>query len=215
MNLSLIVLFVSIICSVLVLIQYRALSDILKVFGIYFLISNCIEILALFLAENKISNLFLFHINTVIEFWFLVIFFYACDRKYGKPFPLIPVLLQGLIIIVANSIFVQKIDMFNSYSATLVNLVLLIFSFRFFFVTMDVDVNKELKIVKLIVSCLLLVFGTSLVVLLFSNAMLSIATTYQLFIWDFRGILILSTKVIFGLTFAKLLFESRSKTLQL
>ena len=80
---------------------------------------------------------------------------------------------------------------------------------------MDVDVTKELKIVKLIVSCLLLVFGTSLVVLLFSNAMLSIATSYQLYIWDFRGILILSTKVIFGLTFAKLLFESRSKTLQL
>jgi hypothetical protein len=45
--------------------------------------------------------------------------------------------------------------------------------------------------------------------------MLGIATSYQLYIWDFRGILILCTKVIFGLTFIKLLFESRSKTIQL
>lgn len=215
MTLAILVFIVSFICSVLVLIQYRALSDILKVFGIYFLISNCIEILSLFLAENKISNLFLFHVNTMIEFWFLVIFFYACDRKHGKPFPLIPVLLQGLFIILGNSLFVQTIDMFNSYSATLVNLVLLIFSLRFFFTTMDVEVTKELKIVKLIVSCLLLVFGTSLVVLLFSNAMLNIATSYQLFIWDFRGILILCTKVIFGLIFVKLLIESRFKTIKI
>jgi len=167
--------------------------------------------LSLSLAENNISNLFLFHVNTLIEFWFLIIFFHASDKKYGKKFPLGFVLSIGVIMIMVNTLFIQKLDTFNSYSATLVNIVLLISSFRFFFNTMDAEITDELKTLKVVVSCLLLVFGTSLIVLLFSNAMLDIATTYQLYIWDFRGILILVTKVIIGFLFANLLYLSRNK----
>jgi hypothetical protein len=78
---------------------------------------------------------------------------------------------------------------------------------------MDAEVTDELKTIKIIVSCLLLVFGTSLIVLLFSNAMLDISTTYQLYIWDFRGILILVTKVIIGFVFANLVYQSRTKSI--
>jgi len=167
--------------------------------------------LSLSLAENNISNLFLFHVNTLIEFWFLIIFFHASDKKYGKKFPLDIVLSIGVIMIMVNTLFIQKLDTFNSYSATLVNIALLISSFRFFFNTMDAEITDELKTLKVVVSCLLLVFGTSLIVLLFSNAMLDISTTYQLYIWAFRGILILVTKVIIGFLFANLLYLSRNK----
>lgn len=209
------VIITSFLLSILILVQFYRFSPIIKVFCIYLIVSTSTEIFAFVLGNLKISNLFLFHIYSLLEYWFLVVFFYLVSTKYGKGFNLWLVLVPGVIFIIFNSLFIQKIDTFNSYSAPLVSFVVMIFCFRFFYTVMDQQADAEINEIKIIIICLLLYYSTALIVLIFSNDLLKIDKDKQFVIWFFKAIITLGTKFIYGSIFIKYLYKVNPKFLKL
>lgn len=213
-NAGLLVLLTSIIITLIILAQFSKLSKVLQVFSVFFIVSTCTELLSYVLAMNGINNVVFSHIYTLVGFWFMTIFFQQCALKYNRRFNATLILTIGSIIIICNSLFIQPYNTFNSYSAPLVSLFVLLGCFYVLNVFLDQHESQELKILKIIVICQLLTFGITLIVLLFSNEMLHIDNDKQIIIWLLRSIInMLSNFIILG-TFVNLIFHPLQKTIR-
>lgn len=107
----------------------------LSPFGFLLLFSFVIEIASRILWFLKSNNLPVLHIYTLGEF-ILISWFYQKTLPHIKiyqsnNFKLIIFAISALIIL--NTFFLQPIHLFNSYSKTLVQIIIIIYSMLFFF----------------------------------------------------------------------------------
>lgn len=208
---GLVILAISLFASIVILRHFDRLPETVKLFGIYFIVSAGVEVISTSLSFNSANNLFMFHIYSVLEYWFLLLFFHRCALKFGQPFNLWLLLIPGLCLIILNSVFLQPLNTFNSNTAPLVSFTVLLLSFRFLFSIMETELNSELKTLKIIIICLLIYSGTTLIVLLFSNDLLHIDREKQLVIWLTRSVLQLGVKIVLAITFVKLFYSPQNK----
>ncbi len=178
----------------------------LKLLCIYVVIASSSETVAMALVDVGKPNIFTYHFYVFFEFFFLSIFFYQEFRRNGKTLPLIPILIGGTSLIIANTIFLQPLDTFNSYSATLVSLLMLVYCIYYFMLSLENSNESNLfNTLKWIVTSIFLFHCVSIVVLLFSNMIMKMEDVYNSAIWFTRSIILLAIKLIILYQFIRML----------
>lgn len=117
-----------------------------KIFG-YFLVLNVVfEIIAwaspyIFIEQNNLPGL---HLYTLLEF-ILITLFAASNFEKLQGLPANIILIAGSLLIIANSIWIQDIYIFNSISITAVKIFTSVISILFFFKVLS---SKKYSIVE-------------------------------------------------------------------
>lgn len=205
-------ILIGMITSLLILIRFNKVPVEMQIFGIYFIISSCIDLIILTSAQANITNLAFVHLFTLIEFTFMVLFFRACSQWHASKINFSLLLWPGMALILINSLFVQGLDVFSSYSASLVAGIVVALSIRFLYHTMDMEEAIFLGILKKIVGFLLVYYAVSMVVIVFSNQLLTIPIEWHRMIWIIRGMTLMALRIMVGYVVIKYFIRSQTIT---
>jgi hypothetical protein len=182
------------------------------VFVLWILASASIDAVSIFMAKYSIHNIYLIHVHSLIEYGLLIVFFDKLFTKAGKKSPII-MLYPGLALILFNSVFIQKIDTFNSYSLTAISFVVVLLCIYYFYVLSDLNYTLDKKLfLSITVGSVFILHTSSLIPLLFSNFLLNAKSENEIVIWLLRALIILIIKI---LTFYALLPYLFSKRIQI
>jgi hypothetical protein len=104
-----IVLYISILSALVSALIYSRLNHSNRYFAVYLVLGAVIELFAVSFSESGKNNLIFFHLNAIIEFGILTLFFdILFKEKEGKSIKWL--LLPGIVLIVFNSLVIQKLD---------------------------------------------------------------------------------------------------------
>lgn len=189
---------------------FTRLSFSLKVISVYVVMASCSEMLAVALANVGESNLFLYHVYVFLEFFFLSVFFHYEFQRFGKSNHLKYFLPVGSFLIIANSIFIQPFNTFNSYSATLVGLLIIGYCIYYFLLSLEESNEDQLfNVLKWIVISIFIYQCVTIFILLFSNEIMEIRQEFHRIIWGFRSVILVIVKLIILFQFVKILIYKR------
>lgn len=171
----------------------------LKLLCLYFMMAGIIEIYIFSLPKGK-NNLYLYHIYTFFEFLLLVKTFHFVFYKKKVQFNMNIILYPVLIMFMLNSLFVQKIDSYNSYSNILASLIILAFCVFYFYLILDGTKGniKTESAIKWIITAVFLYHITMIIFNLFSNFLIEYSESNSYIeIWFFRVLILLGLRLIF------------------
>ena len=102
---------------------------------IYVVFSFAVELFTLYLAFNRINNLWVLHIYTLMEFAFIVVIFsqYVEMIQYRKSVPMILILYS--IIWISSKIFLESFAEFDNYSSPPANILLILVALRALYIS--------------------------------------------------------------------------------
>lgn len=177
-----------------------------KIFG-YFLITN-----ALFEIIAKVSNVIGFnnnlpglHAYTLVKFIILCSFFGAVITELGNKFKWKNFLIAGSLLIILNSIFIQDIYSFNSYSSTLVELFVVLASISIFLLKLkpNLKIQIGLKPIIIFTTACFVKSCFSIMIYLYSTEIIKLAEELGVKIWLVNGIINItfSCLILIGITF--------------
>ena len=167
-------------------------------FGIYLFVAFAVNLTANILGKNGVNNMPLLHFFTFVEFGLLSLFYLRInelDKGGQRIMKYIIVIAASLILL--NSIFVQNIYTFNSYSKTIANLVLLSFSIWHFYIMSKREAGLEMidKSILIINAGLLIYFSSSLFIFMTGDLLnLTSKVTYTL--WTLNSLLYLIFQIV-------------------
>jgi hypothetical protein len=193
---------ITLITALFFLFNYSKFGPAPKAFGYYLVLRAIFEVLASMLMEGGSNNLPYLHLYTLFEFLFLMYFF---SRVFvpGRSWALAAGI--GGLIIILNSLFVQDINEFNSYSKSLVCLTFILMSIYTLFKIFG-RYNRDVMdayAVKLFCYGLLINLAGSFTLYLFSNLIVLLSLETQQALWVVNVILNIITMVIFITGFIK------------
>ncbi|PZR38985.1 MAG: hypothetical protein DI538_08035 [Azospira oryzae] len=141
-QISVIPVFITVIYSIYI---YKSLGKELKSFSWFLIISGIIQFISSALWYARTNNLPLLHIYVAVGF-FLIAYFYiqVLDEFINKKIIWI-ILLLFLTFSVLNSIFIQPILTFASYSLTVESILIIILSLSTYIMLLDDIVRDKLK----------------------------------------------------------------------
>jgi len=205
------IIAISTLLSILILYYFRILSNLLKVVGIYIIAGAAIEVIATALYYEGENNLKFLHLFTLFEFVILSHLFHQLFVLLKSKIKIYYVAIPVTAFIIINTLFIQDIKGYNSYSSTLTSIILLAYCIHFFILILDIEIkNYQFIILKWFVICLFLYHCISLIIMLFGNMFLDFSQEAQSYIWAFRSIIIFATKAILAFFFVKLFFFNRN-----
>jgi hypothetical protein len=189
---------VSAMIAVIGLLIFIKLTRPLQIFVVYLIVAACTELLSFVFANKSMPNLYFLHAFTLMEFWFITIFFHDIVKSISNRVSLYSILFLGQFAIITNSIIIQGVHEFNTYSASFVSIIIILMSLMYFYSILDnIEEKIEQKTIKWFVIGLFFYHCVSLIVLIFSNQVISSTERTQTIIWTARVAIILSTKLIF------------------
>ncbi len=115
-------------CSIILLLVNRSkLRQPFRVILGYLCLGIVIEIAAITLKKSGENNLFLLHIYTLLEFILISVYYlYVNKGKFTTKFTIY--LIIGSVLFCANTYWLQPLDTFNSYSKSMVQIILIYLS---------------------------------------------------------------------------------------
>ena len=201
--LALISLMISLINVVLAFLKWQEKTISGGIIFTYLIVAFGFEATSYILAQEGINNLFLFHLYALSEVLLLSLLFSKLPGVWDKTSENL-LRWSVFILILTNSIFIQKIDTFNSYGLTLSGIVVIFYCVRFFIKMIDLGIEGLVyNTQKWFVSGIFLAQLVSLVVLFCSNFILSFATDTQLMVWTSRSLFVLLSKLIIAYSLIK------------
>jgi len=202
--LDLIVVF-SAATAILSIYLFKNLNAKEKLFSYYIIAIGFFEILAYVWAHYLDSNNNLpgLHAYTLVQFILLTLFFKECLEELSVNFNSKWILVIGCLGIILNSMFVQSIFTYNSYSKSLVDLYVIIVSLSLF-VFFIKDKNHDQVNMNASVSFVSAVFmqsATSIIIYMFVNVIIEMKESRAKFIMDLRTLInyIALFIIVFGL----------------
>ncbi len=202
--------YLSVLLSIIGIVAYRKLGPAMKVFSIYLIVSGAFELVTFALSMKQQNNLQWLHLYTLLELILLSSFFHCVFMRMKLKYPIKTVTGIILILCVLNSILLQPLHSFNSYAASLVSLTLIVYCILTFYHLLDRD-DAEYKMIRWIVSGLLLYQMTSFIVMAFSNILSQFDIEVDAIVWLIRLIIMLITKALFGYIILVAAFSSRKQ----
>ena len=157
-------------CCVLCFSRLERLTQPLRIFA-YFLFSTLVLNYSMsLLAEVRVNNLAMTHLVVLVEFIFLSAFFRQLlprENWLQQHYRFYLASIGGLVI--ANTLFVEPINTFNTNAKVLVLFVIIFWSARFFYDRLQQisETNREEKVLRQLVSGILLYYSGSFFVYLF------------------------------------------------
>lgn len=173
-------------------IQNKSLTSEIKYFTLYLGLSFLTQVFSQCLAENSITNLPLLHLYTPLEFLFLS-FFYKKVLKNESWFQkwINYIIGVGLLLIIANSVFLQPIFSFNSNAKTLSQVLIMIYPISYYFSVLHKR-TPSTPLLNLLNAAILLYYAGSFFIFMFSNVLLkNLSTETQRLFWFFNALLYL------------------------
>lgn len=151
-----------------------------------------IELGAFILAHLTGNNLPLLHLHTLGEFLLLSYFYVGllnAPSLLSQNFKGTTITIALLII--CNTLFLQSIYGFNTYSKTMVQFILIIYAILYFFDLSEQDALEimDKKYLRLINSAILIYYSGSLFIFMFSNYFLQNNLNLPSGLWAFNTIL--------------------------
>lgn len=139
----------------------------------YFLFWNLfIEIMARITSYYGHNNLFLLHLYTLMEFLLLSIFYKKIHKPEWRNSSYFSIFIFCIsILIILNSIILQPLSGFNSYAKTLVQFIIIVYAFSYFFYLSHVEIKRsvEQNSLRIINSSILIYYSSTLFIFMFSN----------------------------------------------
>ncbi|MEL6944538.1 MAG: hypothetical protein AAFO82_17895 [Bacteroidota bacterium] len=167
------------------------------------------------LPLERVSNLAITHIITLGEFIFLSLYFRAIlkeDTFLDKYFRIYLGIVGGLII--ANTLFIEKINVFNTNAKILVLFLIIIWIVYFFYdrskKLMEVDIHE--KAIRLINSGLLLYYSGSFFWFLFYKFTINNEVFYSHKVLIFNAALYLFFTIIVSIAILRVVFHRTKST---
>lgn len=186
----------SIIISSLLIFNRSKINGFLYYFGIWMIIESILEISSTLTAAFGFRNIFFFHINAVLEFTVLILYFNSLFKEIRGP-EIHKILWPGLILILTNTLFFQDYTQYNSNALTPISLTMVFFSLFYFIKLFDEKMDLEKKLFRLILTgCILIIHCAQLFPVLFGNIMFELELREQSAIWVVRAVIVLITRVI-------------------
>ena len=151
---------------------YKTLPKAIQVLG-YYLVSNLfIQLAAHFLWYKSLNNLPLLHLNTILEFVFISLFFkemYIDQHFFKKNIRYI--ISGGVFLLIINSLFWEPINDFNSNAKTLVQVIIIAHAVAYFFDAFGrIDFSEQQnQAISFICFAILLNYSGSLFIFMFSQ----------------------------------------------
>ncbi|MBP7644259.1 MAG: hypothetical protein KA767_13030 [Saprospiraceae bacterium] len=202
--LAFVILFLSGIIAVISIINYKKFDISLKFLTIYFVVAFIFEAVSLYLARNGINNLFLFHIYAIIEFSLLVVFFSNLIYSQQAKKRIYVFMVTGILFLIADSLFIQGITVFNSYGLFFVSATVLAMSILFFKMLLDKgEFGLSYERHKWIIFGIFITHAVSIIILFFSNAISGFEKSNQYILWILRSVLIIVAKLLIGLAYLR------------
>jgi hypothetical protein len=117
---------------ILILLNFKKVPGGLKIIFWYLFISLIIMVISNLIADRNINNLFLYHLATIVTFFFTCIFFYTL--KMSKLFNrvVLIVLLVGLCFMIIDNIFIEPMKEFDTNAILFTSTVTIVFSIAYF-----------------------------------------------------------------------------------
>lgn len=196
--------------AIAILLKFKSLSHPLKIVGIYVIASASIDLVSTALYEIRESNLKFLHLFTLIEIILIgklfQVLYISLKRRINMYYLLLPIIL----FIILNSAFIQPLHIYNSYSAALASISIIAMSIYFFYLILDFKApNYDFIVVKWFIYTIFIYHSVSLIIMFLSNVINTLSKESQSFVWTFRILVILATKVILVLCFTKLFLSQR------
>lgn len=189
---------VAVFVSLLLLVQIKKLTYPFKLITYYLVLSAITEVCALVMAKvYHVNNLIFFHIFAPLELILLGWFFFDFYKKQGKDLPFAIIISPFVGLLILNSLFIQPYYTFNSYALTLVGVLVIIMSLYAFYLMLEEDREIPLLFeIKWFMISFFIMHCSSLMVLFFSNMIMSLSKDQQLIIWIIRALIILIVKIL-------------------
>jgi len=206
-----ITILVSTLLAILLIIKYNHLSSFLKIVAVYLIAGASIDLVSSAYYNVKANNLRFLHLFTLFEFVILSYLFHLLFIFLKSKSYVLHIAIPVTLFTIFNSIFLQSINSINSYSSVLSSFMILAFCIYFFRLILDYPKkNAHFVTLKMFIICLFFHHCTSIIVMFFGGLILDISTEMVTYIWSFRSVVILATKLVISFYFVKLLFLSRN-----
>ncbi len=184
------VLCLAISCTVWIL-RRKLFSQPLQILGYFLLFNLAIEIGARLIVYYLPNNLPLLHLYTLGELILLSLFYrYVLPVNLFKWRHFAVFIAFISLLIILNTIFLQSIFVFNSYSKTLVQIIIILYSILFFFHLPETPGFRQPEAwsLRVINSAVLIYYCGSLFIFMFSNIFIEKSIIYHGF-WIFNALL--------------------------
>jgi len=201
--------------TLLGLFYYKQFPNSFRIIVVYLTVTFLMEVMATWLSTLGVSNLFTIHFYTLFE---LIIFAFFFKPLLKRPVLFVRhyFLIIGtlVLLILANSLFVQSFDTINSYSETAENLVLIFLSILLFinlYLLDDLWLAPYRHPIVLVNSGLLLYLSGSLFIFMFGEYILQSSLDRQFILWNINVTLNLVFKILLLIAIFQVILISRKQ----
>lgn len=174
-----------------VLLRYRVLSPAMRPVACYVLLSGLVQALSSYLNSFSINNLWLLHLYTPLEFFCISWFFSKVLEGLVPRRVFVGAAIGFMVLSALNSLFLQDVNTFNTYARSLEGVLVVILCLGWCYRTLS-----EMKIQRLekdpvfwVNTGFLLYFSGNVLLFAFSNYILPLQKSLNLYVWAFHGLL--------------------------
>ncbi|MBT8232512.1 MAG: hypothetical protein HKO66_04540 [Saprospiraceae bacterium] len=187
-----IIMTLSILLGLAGIFVFKRFTKFEKYIGYYFILVAVFEVIASILIKvfDSDNNLLGLHVYTLLEFIILGLFFNHVFKELDTKLPIKLLLAIGSLLILANSLFVQPLTEFPSFSRTGVDSFILVFSMSFFILLILKDYDSKLFRPSIFfVGALLVKSALSSIIYLFSNQIMNMEVQLRDNLWMMRTVI--------------------------
>jgi len=187
---------------ILTFFYYKETNRTTRIFYFFLYISACFDITSIIFSNLNINDLFLSHLDTLVQVLLLGMVYYCILKisNFRKPVIFLTICLSLFVVI--NAIVIQGIDHFNSYSritgsAFLIILPLLYFYELFTRVTI-ISIEKDFMF-WISIAIFVYFSGTLFLFILFQNNNFGLTKEINSQIWIVNSFLNILQNILFGI----------------
>jgi len=189
--------------------RYKDLGEAMRIIFYYLFLDGLVNILAIYLFSLRVNNLPVLHVFTIIEFLFISGFYLQVIHEGKIKRVIIAMMFIFPLLCIANFIFFQDINRFNTNTRPLEALMVMIYSLIYFAQNNEDGIEKKWVVnpINWVSTGLLLYFSGALFIFSFSNmtSLQKVSKYHSLdvLIWDIHATLLLIMYLLFAIGFSK------------
>lgn len=185
---------IPIICG---LILYKHLPAYGRVLLSYLFLSILAELLSSYLGSAKINNMPVLHIYTVAQFLLIIWFFKEVFSSALISRYLYIIAVAFVLFAICNTLFIQSIYEFNSYSRSTEAIIIILICLYFFKQQLSKEIAWTKEPMTWFVLGFFIYFSSSLTIFIVSNVVLSLSIYFEWIMWNIHATIELIMYLLF------------------
>jgi hypothetical protein len=201
--------------GVLFLLFYSRFPPSGRIIGFFVCFTAICEIVGTLEIFYHSNNLYILHIYTLGAFLFCGFFFHHLFRLLGWYHLKISYIIIGAVLIILNTLLFQWIDVFNSYSKTISQLIIIGFCIlAYSLLTLKGYHNNDQSAIKFFIAAILISSTASISLYLFSHQIMALPQNTQETIWLINVVANIVTQLLFLWGLGKMATSNSTSSLE-